>query len=754
MTTMAPNSSDPQKAELVLAQLDTLPPLAPIAARILALTDDSKSNAKQIVELVGADPALAARMLSILGRAEHGLRSQSISIENAVKMLGFSAIRQITLALKVMETFGPSRDADSAGGGFDRSEFWKHCLAVACAARGIASKLVRFGSPDEAFVHGLLHDIGKIALETAMPKTFDRIVQIADRQRADIADIEREMIGVDHAVVGHRLAERWNLPAKLSECIWLHHQHPEGLPASIAAGGHVQIVQLADAMAREQRIGYSGNHRNVVGSRTLAARIGLSEAARQEIAASLVEEIEKRAAWIGAEALNSREVYLRALMQTTEELTSANAELSDRSLRLQREREYFSALQRLNREITPRAGVREVCGIAASVLQDVLRTHQIHVNVATADGRWVEWGSADAIVRTGIEECPAEARFDSIDTVAAVEMTRGAFGWAPPVGSLAKWAERLRGMLGSGPLWLFPIVREQHWVGGAILAESPARVAALRSETGELEALSAAMGLAIEQVQARAAAVSLSDELAEVNRKLGAVESELLAARNLETVVSLAAGAAHELNNPLAVIAGRAQMLIRREDRPDVREGLEIIARQAHGCSAIVTELMEFARTPEPRPDAVELRACIDRVASELTGSGLLEEDQLSNEVASDSAKVLFDPAHLEGVFREILRNAIDATDAASRRLCVKQATQSTEDGVVIHVIDNGLGMSANVLDRAMEPFFSERPAGRGRGLGLARVRRWLHEGGGRIQLDSQPGKGTIVELRLPAAGG
>lgn len=752
MASMAPNSTDPQKAELVLAQLDALPPLAPIAARILALTEDSKTHAKQIVELVEADPALTARVLSILGRAEYGLRSKSITIESAVTMLGFAAIRQITLALKVMETFGPAPDETTDDDGFNRAEFWKHCLAVACAARQIAAKLPKFGPPDEAFVHGLLHDIGKIALETAMPKTFSRIVRTADRARGDISDVERELIGIDHALIGHRLAEKWNLPPRLRECIWLHHQHPEGLPASVASGGHVQIVQLADVMAREQRIGYSGNHRILIGSRTLASRLGLTEDARKEIAASLLDEIEKRAAWIGAESLNTREVYLKALMQTTEELSAVNSELSERQRKLQREREYFAALQRLNREVSPRADTREVCGIAAAVLRTILGVPIVHVHVVSASGRGIEWGRADIAIRTGIDDLPAHAAIDPNDAGAAVEMTRAGVWLAPPVGSLSIFADRMRSSLGGGPVWLLPIVRESHWVGGALFAETPARIATLRTETGELEALSSAIGLAIEQAQVRAAAVRLSDELAEVNRKLGAAESELLAARNLETVVSLAAGAAHELNNPLAVIAGRAQMLLRQEERPDVRESLDIIARQAHSCSGIVTELMDFARPGEAKAEPVSLTECLERVTSELAAGGLLEDGQLRIEIGSDTPEVAFDRQNLDALFREILRNAIDATDAAGRRLCVKTPPQPAEDGVVVHVIDNGRGMTAETLDRALEPFFSDRPAGRGRGLGLARVRRWLHEGGGRIRLDSEPGKGTIVELRLPRA--
>ncbi|MBX3395680.1 MAG: HDOD domain-containing protein [Phycisphaerae bacterium] len=755
MTSMAVDSSDARKAELVLAQLDALPPLAPIAARILALADDSNTHARQIIELVSADPALTARVLSIVGKAEHGFRAKSVTIDTAVKMLGFKAIRQITLTLKVMDAFGSGPDRAGTqpeeAPAFDRSEFWKHCLAAACAARRIAMKLPNLWHSEEAFVGGLLHDIGKIAIETAMPKAFERIVRQADRERADIADVERALLGVDHAVVGHRLADKWNLPAPLAECIWLHHQHPEGLPASIAAKGHVQIVQLADTIAREQRIGYSGNYQVAISSRTLGSRLGLSESALAEIAESLVDEIAERAAWIGEESLNTRAVYLHALMQTNEELAAANAELGEQRRRLERERVYFSAVGRLSRNVTPKSRVSDVCGVGAAALRDVLDRQSAYVFALSEDGRWIEWASAGARIQSGLEECTEVLRVAHADLAAAVELSSAGVWLAPPVGTVLRLAERSRSMIGTGPVWLFPIVRERRWVAGALFTASSAEIGALRVEVNELESLSGAIGLAVEQAQSRAAAVRLSDELAEVNRRLGTVESELVAARNLEAIVSFAAGAAHELNNPLAVISGRAQGLLRREDRPDVRESLEIIARQSHACSGIVTELMEFARSATPKPDRIDMRSCVDQVVAELASAGLLEEGQIRVDISSDTRFIHFDADHLRGIFRELLKNAIEATDPTSRRLSIKDATDSSEDEVVMHLIDNGRGMTTDVLDRAMEPFFSVRPAGRGRGLGLARVRRWLQQGGGRIRLDSEPGKGTIVELRFRA---
>jgi signal transduction histidine kinase len=229
-----------------------------------------------------------------------------------------------------------------------------------------------------------------------------------------------------------------------------------------------------------------------------------------------------------------------------------------------------------------------------------------------------------------------------------------------------------------------------------------------------------------------------------------AIQSGLARARSLETAVALAAGAAHELNNPLTVISGRAQMLRSQPIPEETQKQLEAISRQAHAASDIVTELMEFARPRTPVPQSVSLRDVMAGLSAELLATGLLAEGQLRMEIPSDTPPVWFDREYLQRLFRELLLNAIEATPAETRSLAVKARSDSTEENLVVQVIDNGRGMTTEVLGRAMDPFYSWRPAGRGRGLGLSRVSRWLAEGGGSVFLESRPGVGTRVEVRLP----
>ncbi|MEK6642845.1 MAG: HDOD domain-containing protein [Planctomycetota bacterium] len=740
---------EPQKIELLLSQLDSLPALAPVATRILSLTGDDHSNAKQLIEAVGSDPSLTARVLSVLGSAQYGVRTDSVNLDHAIKMLGFQTIRQLALAAKVMEVFG-STGKERVEDGLDRREFWKHCLGVACAARGIAAATKCGVAPEEAFVLGLLHDLGKVALDTVMPKSYARVVRQSRQAYGDIADIERAILGVDHTVVGHRLAERWNLPQSLVECIWLHHQAPESLPASVAKGRHVQVVQLADMLVRRQRIGFSGNYTESFVSESLAAELGLTPDAQRAIMECLADEIEARATWIGIDDITSQDVYLRALLQTTEELTVSNAALSDRNRRLQREAGYFSALGWMSATLSPKAAVRDVCGIAADAVRRALHVAGAAVFVVESDGRWVESGiAADGDMQGEIIDFTERPLSIDADVTMAMHMAAAGTWLSPPGRSFDVLVDRCRAKLGDANLWLLPIVCRQRWQGAAVFSASMEEVAQMRAESACLEVLSAAVGLAIAQSQAQASALCVSDELAEANRRQAALQAELVQMRSLETTVALAAGAAHELNNPLAVISGRAQMLSGRAPTEQMRTQLDQISTQAQLASDIVTELMDFAQPRPPAPKHVALPDALDALRTELASTGLLAFDELSVQVESDTPPIWFDAEYLSRLLREVLNNSIEATVAGQRRLTVKAVGDLTEETVVVQVVDNGRGMTPEILSRAKDPFFSWRPAGRGRGLGLARVARWLADGGGSISIQSRPGDGTTVELRF-----
>ncbi|MEO0716063.1 MAG: HDOD domain-containing protein, partial [Planctomycetota bacterium] len=241
-----------RQVELILRQVDELPTLSPIASRLVELGSSDDVEIDEVAALIESDPALTARILKMCMRADRGLGDRITSVRQAIVLLGLPAVQSAVLSVCVYELMERAgRDLDTRLGekaaeesAFDRAGLWRHCVAVACASRFIAERATDAGvKPDEAFVAGLLHELGKMALELVLPRAYSRVVSLAERRSSDASPVEQAVLGLDHFVAGRRLAQRWGLPAGLVEVAWLHGQMPEALPE----GSEVRLVSVVGA---------------------------------------------------------------------------------------------------------------------------------------------------------------------------------------------------------------------------------------------------------------------------------------------------------------------------------------------------------------------------------------------------------------------------------------------------------------------------------------------------------------------------
>ena len=741
--------------ELVLTHLDNLPTLSAVAVRVLQVTSDAATSAEDVVQALHGDQSLTAKILSVAGSAWKGVPTPMTTLERAVPLLGFSAIRSIVLSVSVFECF-PARGPDAGAAVFQRGEFWKHALAVACAARRLALDRKELGiDPPDAFVAGLLHDLGKVALSALFPKGYDRIVAQVDQSRGDVADFERAILGVDHTVAGRRLAERWRLPRELQEVIWLHHLSPASLPTSVLSPGMIGTVQLADTIAREQRVGYSGNHMFYENSPGLAERLGFAQTQIDAVVHTLVSDVAEHSELLGLDRAPPDTLYVDAMARANTELGRLNTELSLSSQRLAASARYFRATSQLSQQLDawsdPPAVVAAMTGAAATGLQrSKIGAFGLRDNQAAVDICWIsdEPGRGSSLSQSLSAEV--------IEWLANPgECLDAVFTQAPaPVRSMLGAAIE---DLGSGAAWLVPVLHDGTLIGGIVFrSESDERVR-LAGERDDLRCFVATLGLALGRANAQAAARRLADDLAETNRRLQQMQVELLRSRTLSMIAEMAAGAGHELNSPLAVISGRAQMLAKTTQDPDSLRSLELIRAKAHECSALVSELMDFARPRSPHLATVDLADLLAEVRAEWLQRAGLPEARLQTELQSagavgDAAQPVIqaDRDQLKTVFRELLANAGDALVDETGMITIACRPAVAEDFVELLVRDTGCGMPPSVLQRAFDPFFSHRRAGRGRGLGLPRVYRIVEGHGGRIWLESVPGEGTTAHILLP----
>lgn len=237
-----------------------LPTMPEVLVRLNAVMDQEDASAADIAKVLQTDPAIAANLLRMVNSAYYGLRVRVSSIPLAVSVLGFATTRRLALRAAVFNTFARRRERAQ---GFDPAGFWRHSVFTGVAARALAAVSSSFADmhPEDAYMAGLLHDIGKILLlEKCTARYVAALRRGAQEGRPD-SDAERAEFGFTHAEVGSVLALKWSLPEDLAAAIRYHHAPPHAFAHQSLAC----LVHVADQLA------WRASLPSTVGTRTPAA---------------------------------------------------------------------------------------------------------------------------------------------------------------------------------------------------------------------------------------------------------------------------------------------------------------------------------------------------------------------------------------------------------------------------------------------------------------------------------------------------
>jgi signal transduction histidine kinase len=225
-------------------------------------------------------------------------------------------------------------------------------------------------------------------------------------------------------------------------------------------------------------------------------------------------------------------------------------------------------------------------------------------------------------------------------------------------------------------------------------------------------------------------------------------ECQRLQEQKLRGLAELAAGAGHEINNPLAVISGQAQYLLVSEQEPARREALQTIVGQCRRIHQTLTQLMQFARPPVPQKQPIDLGGLLREVIGGLQTLADERQIRLGCTEPSESMTLLVDPGQIRVALAALLRNGIEAAPAggwASLRI-----ESNGWHGISAIVEDNGPGLSAADHEHLFDPFYSGRRAGRGRGLGLSIAWQFARQHGGEVRFEHSESGPTRFILTLP----
>ncbi len=221
----------------------------------------------------------------------------------------------------------------------------------------------------------------------------------------------------------------------------------------------------------------------------------------------------------------------------------------------------------------------------------------------------------------------------------------------------------------------------------------------------------------------------------------------------LSALARMAGGAAHEINNPLAVISGRAQLMEEKAPTEEERRVWQLISDQSDRISGVISTLMEFASPRPAQPKACEIGIIVQNALNYFSSPNLLnlKAVKFDKDIENNLPDVWVDEAQVTKAIKELLQNAVTV---AGHEPYISIVVRLAADGqyVQLSVRDNGPGMDARALAGAFTPFYSTQTGGRRRGLGLSVAWRYVVNNQGQIWIESQNGQGTTVHMLLPQA--
>jgi putative nucleotidyltransferase with HDIG domain len=766
-----------RKVELAIGELGLLSVPPCVAVQYLSKLLQGQFSPASVAEIVECEPALAAGILSLAQRLAAGPASQRHAVRLVLDRLDADVVRDLLLKTKVSAGF-EIEFAQEQPALPSRKDLILHSLAVACCARKIAEALESGIEPNLAYAAGLLHDIGKLALQDIMPKSLAAITKEAEATKAGLHAIEQKHLGTNHALLGKQLAQRWRLPEPIKLAIWLHHSDAAAFAHTVPEAALAALVKAADSIARRANIGLSGSFDEPEALQSMAESLGVRADVLQHIRDELPQDVKRKSACLGLETPQATAKYCDLIQAIAAQLSERHTKLSSEGRSLQTASGYLGFAQEFLRGVCPNLAAVDIAEDFAKRWQRFFQTGTVCLYLTA--------GSHDGVVDAVI----VEALGHSHKTVVR-----------PPQGD-SLLPKPLAGRLGSQPQnnaaggpfmlleardhldWLLqqvevdfnsdqarlvPLLSDGQVVGVVAFELNYPDDVTLFAEKFEMAASMAGtvLGLALtkEGQEYWAERFAQVDGICSVPAKTSegirgqrsgvsiltpdARHPTPEAADNaVEALAEMAAGVAHELNNPLSVIAGRAQLLAQAESDGQKRHVLDVIHENARDASGVVNDLMSYAQPVTPRPAATSVGQIIEeavQLARQKTGA---EHVNAQVHISPEVRDVLVDSAQVVVAVANVIANSIESY--ADPMGPVKITVEPQDGGLRLQVKDLGCGMDEATVRKAASPFFSAKPAGRKRGMGLAYASRLIRLNKGTLKIESRPDHGTTVTIALP----
>jgi HD-like signal output (HDOD) protein/signal transduction histidine kinase len=686
-----------------------LPSLPQVLLELLALCDRDDVGMAEIGAVVAKDAGVAARLVGIANSPFYGPKRNLQNIGQCLAVLGTGTVRRMALNQSVAELFGRFQK-DNA---FDLRHFWFHGLSVAVTARRLAHHL-DYANHEEAYLAGLLHDVGQLALLTTVADRYLPMFKNFSGEH-ELMRQEQATFGLTHADVGAWLAQRWNLHALFVDSILYHHESLERVREAHALVQIVTLANLFNTLADQT-------------SRPSAATLAhwkLDLAQIEAMVAAAQEEARVIANELGLELPPQTELLPppeATLGTATEQLAEAVSQRMQGMLAQPESDAPDDSLETAKRDVLRGASqLFDARGCALFMAEgEVLRWQQLEDTDARGTEIRITCASADSRI------------------AAAYQGRIGLAGVPTRTDNLAD-AQLMR-LLGGERLLCLPLHHENKPLGVLAIALDPATVEQFAAKQTLLITFAREAGkcLGIALRQAEQISAALHD----------ASQQQALHARKL----------VHEAGNPLGVVRNYLSVLrLQASNQTKSQEEFNLIESELRRVGRILQQLKEpaFSLDPALNPPAPPMPLDLNTLTREVVqfcrlGKPELRDIEINVNLSADVPKIAKPGDALKQVLTNLLFNAAEALGGKGR-ITLASALWSggkNQRYVELSVSDNGPGIPQEVLARMYQPVQSAK-GGDHAGLGLSIVAKLVDDLGGMLQCTSGA-SGTQFKILLP----
>lgn len=689
---------------LLLARLPAMPQ---ILVKLLELFQSDEAGMAELAKLIANDVGMSSKVLNVANSAAYSRGGKKVGLVQALSLLGSAVVKTLVISESVFQTFNGFAHAGST----DLRGFWKHSLAVAVIAREIAKK-ANYPQVEEAYLAGLLHDAGRLALLAAAPNEYAPYFQAQDND--SLCDLEQQTLHISHAEAGAWLIERWQLDSFLADSILYHHETPARLTSAHAL---IRIVHLAQVLA------------DLDPTEALASDVGavcdLAAVDLQAITQGAAAQVKRAAQYLGVD-ISGVEPWVAPVLsaRTRPSIDPAQSRLTEEVRNRSLIAEFGQALAQQQGDAQLLALVRQ----NAQILFNLDDTAIMLLN-----------GSGQALVGVSFGETRQRLAELSIALTAGGAIAASTLQKSPvflerQARSRSIAEDQLQRVFNAECLLCLPMTSATRCLGVIVAGIPLWRIPELRHQERFLQSFAA---------QAAAALEAAAIDRGEIDRRITNLKEEQRVNANR---------VAHEVNNPLAIIKNYLGVLDDKLTRQEpLDDELSVLNEEIDRIGSIMNE---FAGVP---PKAQHSVTDINRVIVDLVH--LFKESRFMPTSVQISSQVSEQPCEIDGsvnlvkqILVNLIKNAVEALPLGGQIMVQNKGLVRRENRNFFElcVQDSGTGIAPEVMANLYTPGRSTK-AGVNRGLGLSIVDGLVKRLNGMIKCSSTTA-GTVFEILLPVA--